>query len=231
MVLLPLLAVMALVLKCNATVRHGPRFPLNRVGFDSEKLIECAKKPTTQTLNAGEAIEIQSPKYPKNYPKTKCGWKLQVIGTDKITVSCSGFEMEKPDKKGICKDFLQIGDKKFCGKNGPKEVTINVKNSIELNFASNKKKSGSGFSCTVKAESNEPPPCSPIEFQCTPGECIPIWYACDGITDCSNGLDEIDCPPPCNSLEFRCKPGECIPIWHDCDGIAHCSNELDNFEC
>ena len=35
--------------------------------------------------------------------------------------------------------------------------------------------------------------CSPEQFSCQPGECIYSKYICDGVPDCSNGLDEQIC--------------------------------------
>ena len=37
----------------------------------------------------------------------------------------------------------------------------------------------------------------PCDFQCSDDECVPqnenLNYVCDGVMDCANGLDEVDC--------------------------------------
>ncbi|CAL4078175.1 unnamed protein product, partial [Meganyctiphanes norvegica] len=149
MILLTLWAVAALVLECTASLPPGRPPRLNKVGFDSTKLVECAEQPKTQKINAGQTFHIQSPKYSKYYPTMECGWMFQVTGTENVMVACSKFEMKKRDRNGNCKDFLQIGDIKFCGKNGPTNITVNVKKLVEVKFASNK--SAGGFSCTMTA--------------------------------------------------------------------------------
>ncbi|XP_048513315.1 uncharacterized protein LOC105690556 isoform X5 [Athalia rosae] len=35
--------------------------------------------------------------------------------------------------------------------------------------------------------------CKPKHFECTPGECIPSPWICDGVEDCTNGADEQAC--------------------------------------
>ncbi|XP_046614568.1 uncharacterized protein LOC124302404 isoform X6 [Neodiprion virginianus] len=44
--------------------------------------------------------------------------------------------------------------------------------------------------------------CKPKHFECTPGECIPSPWICDGQEDCTNGVDEQDCS---QHLEFYTK--------------------------
>lgn len=38
--------------------------------------------------------------------------------------------------------------------------------------------------------------CSSEEFECKSGECIPVRYLCDAVTDCTDGSDEL--PERCN---------------------------------
>ena len=38
------------------------------------------------------------------------------------------------------------------------------------------------------------PACRPNEFRCSGGSCIALTFKCDGIVDCPNRDDEVDCP-------------------------------------
>lgn len=84
--------------------------------------------------------------------------------------------------------------------------------------------------CPLRADGQ----CHPAMFQCTNNRCLPSARRCDGIYDCSDGLDEIFCaeegtatvcttpmrssrstaPPTateqCEPGMFRCSDGQCI---------------------
>jgi integrin beta 2 len=58
------------------------------------------------------------------------------------------------------------------------------------------------------------------------GETFPPDRVCDGITDCADASDEVDCPPP-----FTCDDGyEIAPKLH-CDGIPDCFDASDEDGC
>lgn len=42
-----------------------------------------------------------------------------------------------------------------------------------------------------------PQPCTPEEFKCGNGNCIPLHYVCDNYDDCGNHFDELGCSEYC----------------------------------
>ncbi|XP_030848776.1 uncharacterized protein LOC105442945 isoform X22 [Strongylocentrotus purpuratus] len=91
--------------------------------------------------------------------------------------------------------------------------------------------------------------CSPDDFQCWDGSCIPGYWHCDNIPDCSNQEDEANCDDynsydsdffsysdypsysGCSPDDFQCWDGSCIPGYWYCDQIPDCSNHEDEAYC
>ena len=98
--------------------------------------------------------------------------------------------------------------------------------------------------------------CFSGHFACKDGTCILENYVCDGVTDCPDNTDEVDCDHVCNfsnvnnvtgkkdcfsscisstcvcsDLYFHCTLGGCIPWSRVCDGVDDCPNNEDEQVC
>nr|XP_008162766.1 sortilin-related receptor isoform X1 [Chrysemys picta bellii] len=78
--------------------------------------------------------------------------------------------------------------------------------------------------------------CSRFEFECQQlRKCIPNWKRCDGLRDCQDGTDEMNCPTH-STLScpngYKCEDGEaCIMTTERCDGFLDCSDSSDERNC
>ncbi|CAI9742241.1 mucin-2-like isoform X1 [Octopus vulgaris] len=64
--------------------------------------------------------------------------------------------------------------------------------------------------------------CKGNEFVCGSGKCISNEFVCDGMFDCLDQTDEMDCQIKCSGNEFACDSGRCIPAKFSCDGEFDC---------
>ncbi|XP_065093365.1 very low-density lipoprotein receptor-like isoform X1 [Ochlerotatus camptorhynchus] len=79
--------------------------------------------------------------------------------------------------------------------------------------------------------------CGRDNFQCHDGICIAGYKKCNGIVDCHDESDELDCPYAnedddeiCSSDEFYCD-GRCLDNSFRCDGRIDCQNAEDEDDC
>ncbi len=98
--------------------------------------------------------------------------------------------------------------------------------------------------------------CLSGHFTCYDGTCILEHYICDGVTDCPDSTDEVDCDHVCtfadgnsatgmkdcflsctspdcicSDLYFHCALGGCIPWSRLCNGVNDCPNDEDEEVC
>uniref|UniRef100_A0A8C7E883 EGF-like domain-containing protein n=1 Tax=Nothoprocta perdicaria TaxID=30464 RepID=A0A8C7E883_NOTPE len=76
--------------------------------------------------------------------------------------------------------------------------------------------------------------CSPNQFSCASGRCIPISWTCDLDDDCGDRSDEsAACAyPTCFPLtQFTCTNGRCININWRCDNDNDCGDNSDEAGC
>jgi len=71
--------------------------------------------------------------------------------------------------------------------------------------------------------------CTPDDFICKNGQCINGTYRCDGLPQCRDGSDEVNCNVTVPCTEFECDNKKCVPKSAQCDGVIDCSaNGEDN---
>ena len=75
------------------------------------------------------------------------------------------------------------------------------------------------------------PDCSPNEFQCPDGTCLPDWKICNNQLDCYDGSDESQCLK-CSSQQWKClDSNRCVHRSNLCDGSCQCSDLSDETIC
>merc|ERR1719189_1129657 len=112
------------------------------------------------SLQDGEVVSIQTPRYPKKYRKNSaCTWDIDIPADSKVTIYCETFDL----KRG---DYFTIGDiGMYYGVASAFSFPV-IENqaayTLALKFESDKKRNGRGFKCTVAAESSSLTTSAPV---------------------------------------------------------------------
>ncbi|KAJ8308117.1 hypothetical protein KUTeg_012991 [Tegillarca granosa] len=62
--------------------------------------------------------------------------------------------------------------------------------------------------------------------------CIPLEKSCDGVPDCPNEEDEVNCGEFSCPAMFKCRgTPKCIPLYWACDNVEDCPNGDDEILC
>ncbi|KAL5007269.1 hypothetical protein ScPMuIL_016075 [Solemya velum] len=110
---------------------------------------------------------------------------------------------------------------------------------------------GDEENCQVTTPAHGPPTpecnetCADDEMQCSDCMCIHQYEICDGLEDCPEGEDELNCPgqpteaprttsgcnTTCSENEFQCRDCLCINQEEVCDGYEDCTDGDDEQNC
>ncbi|XP_026845949.1 basement membrane-specific heparan sulfate proteoglycan core protein [Drosophila persimilis] len=75
--------------------------------------------------------------------------------------------------------------------------------------------------------------CASNQFRCHNGDCVPYSSTCDGIPQCRDGSDELECGGSleCLPSQFRCNNGQCVSATVRCNGKTDCQDSSDEQNC
>jgi len=156
----------------------------------------------------GTSGTISSPSWPENYPSNLLCNKTIIIPQNKVLeLVFLSFLLE--DESSCDYDYVQIyadqelyGNTKYCGDRKPRVFHTRKQTSVTIGFRSDVSSAKSGFlaSWTFKDR------CNATEFTCWDTTCIPFSKHCDGIKDCSDDSDEIECARTPSSVSECGKP-------------------------
>ncbi|XP_077973719.1 transmembrane protease serine 9-like isoform X2 [Styela clava] len=151
-------------------------------------------------VQEGESGEVEIPtvdgKYPINFV---CSWLLRAPANMLIDVDFQYFDVEAFPTctydyvkiyDGNSESSRKIFDETLCGNNKTIRRFESSSNELLITFRSDESATNAGFKLNWTAI----PACQSNEFRCWDRSCIPDDKQCNGIKDCPNNRDEIECP-------------------------------------
>uniref|UniRef100_A0A672REY7 Transmembrane serine protease 6 n=1 Tax=Sinocyclocheilus grahami TaxID=75366 RepID=A0A672REY7_SINGR len=174
---------------------------------------------------------LQTPFYPSYYPPdTNCTWIFTVPSVEfGLTLSFEGYELNRASYSQTCtQGRWSIQSRRLCGVRGlqPYSERIHLLSStVSVSLTSEVSLTGPGLQVHYSIF-NQSDPC-PGQVLChVNGLCVP---ACDGISDCPNGLDERNCV--CIA-QFQCsEDSQCVDYYKVCDQHPDCIEGSDEENC
>ncbi|TSR87285.1 Amyloid-like protein 2 [Bagarius yarrelli] len=199
---------------------------------------KVSQEPTgsTRAMTCGGTLtgitgNFTSPNYPKYYPPlTRCEWKIQVPSNMHVKLTFSKFLMTTGSPGFCSNDYVQVNNEKLCGALPSTTTRTSTSNEMTVVFYSDALYVDRGFSATYRAfePSNQ---CKSDMISCGNGLCKPMFWKCDGIDDCGDKTDELNCGTACKQGEFTCGNGVCISMKQRCDGKSDCNDQADEADC
>ncbi|XP_056606167.1 transmembrane protease serine 6 [Triplophysa dalaica] len=174
---------------------------------------------------------LQTPFYPSYYPPDmNCTWIFTVPSVEfGVMLGFEGYELHRAGYSQTCTQGKWIiQNRRLCGVRvlqSYAERIFLLSSSVTVAMTSEVSLTGPGLQVTYSIF-NQSDPC-PDQFLChLNGLCVP---ACDGITDCPNGLDERNCV--CVA-QFQCtEDSRCVDYYKVCDQHSDCSEGSDEHNC
>ncbi|KAF6723556.1 Suppressor of tumorigenicity 14-like protein [Oryzias melastigma] len=176
---------------------------------------------------SGETGSFSSPFFPSNYPpKVSCQWDIQVSKEKFIKLEFQKFAVGNQNENCI-HDYLEVEDKRFCGRKLKSEFIIIKSNKATVTFHSDSSNVDQGF--LIRYEAFYPSDPCPKQFRCSSNLCINTTLQCDGWNDCGDNSDEVSCT--CRTSHMKCRNGLCKPQLWKCDGYNDCGDGTDEENC
>ncbi|XP_078093566.1 transmembrane protease serine 6 [Mustelus asterias] len=185
------------------------------------------------TLTRGWEIQgnASTPFFPSYYPpNTECTWHFTVPSLDYgISLWFDGYELDTPTFTKPCSQGQwRVQNRKLCGQRMLQpyaERIFVVSLTTTVTFTSEVTLTGPGIQFSYSLF-NQSDPC-PDEVLCSvSGLCV---TECDGLKDCSNGVDENNCVCP---VQFHCAEGNtCLSLLDVCDRSKDCETGNDEENC
>ncbi|XP_062852989.1 transmembrane protease serine 6 isoform X2 [Trichomycterus rosablanca] len=190
----------------------------------------CSSNTVLENKDGNQGT-LQTPYFPNYYPpNTNCTWQFTVPSVDYgLTLEFEGYELNRAGYNQACtQGQWLIQNRRMCGMRALQPYAERLylhSPTITITMTSEVSLTGPGLRVHYSIF-NQSDPC-PGQFLCNVnGLCV---SACDGISDCPNGLDERNCV--CVA-QYQCQEdSQCVDYYKLCDQHQDCSEGSDENNC